>query len=152
MSEISQQEKKVTSASYFYSFYLELQQLNHNEAQYQNLMGEIRTKYKTDDITKIDEGEANIVMQQAQVLRYHSRKCWIMFKAISAALKWDTKAIQSTYYRIRDNYIISVDDIEEFIVHLNACLIDSTIQELLDKSGNLMEAIYAEKPSNNPPK
>lgn len=149
--EITHNEKAVTAASYFYSFYNQIMSLNHNEAQYQNVLAELKNKHGSMELGKLEEEEKNVLMQQAQLVRYHARRTWIMYKTIKKSLEIkDKQDIEENYNSLKEDYVIKMDKLEKFIIHINSVLVNSIIKDLIDNSQELMEDIYS--PENEKPK
>ena len=145
-TDISTKEKKIVAASYVFTFYQSVTIAIDYEAQYRNILVELNVKYSNQEvINKLNETEKEALIQSVQLVRFYSRKCWIMYKTLIKPLGIkEDKGLEEAYIKIKDQYVINQDDLENFIIAINQILIDNTIKDLIDNSQNLLEAISSE--------
>jgi len=138
-------EKKTVGASYLISFYTEVQTLTHYHSQYINLMLELESKYK--DVNKYTDAEKTLVNNACQACRQSATKCFIQFISISKQLKSkvaDVTEIGTAYNKIKNEFVIHRQDLENFVIKLNEVLVSDIIQELMVTSQNLVNDIYGD--------
>ena len=144
-------ERKTAAASYILNFYQEISNLTHNYSTYHNLLIEIRNKYKDLDLNKLSPDERNALMQTAQSVRYYAHECFIMYQTLLPPLKIKKdENIQGYYDQIKKDYIIKIEDLEQYVIILNSVLINNIIKELIDTSQYLIEGIYGTEEKKQP--
>lgn len=143
MAEARINERQAAGASYLLTFYQEIINLTHHYAQYSNLLVEAKNKYGNKEINEIEDDAKNIIVTEVQSVRYSTYKCYIMYKTIIPSLKLkENKDLLALYNKIKEDYLIKQEDLENFVIALNSVLITEVIKNLLDTSQALVEDIY----------
>lgn len=134
-------ERKAAGANYIISFYNDIQLLNYTFAQYYNLIIELETKEKE----KLEDSTSNIIMQTAQNVRHYCHLVFIKYQSIIKATKLDEdNDVKESYDKIKtkDNFIIPRDVLENFVIAVNASLVNDVIKDLLVTSQDVYNDIY----------
>ena len=138
-------EKKVTGASYLYTFFQEVQQLTSLYSNYINFMLELEAKskgeYSADDLQNI--------IKLSQNIRYYVNTSYIHHKTLSNVLKVENiPTIKKTYDLIMQkeaeniNLIIVRSVLEEYVISLNEFLANNVIHSLLEDTEDIINQIY----------
>jgi len=129
-------EKKAVGISYLYSFYMEVQNLINNYAQYLNLMIEIESKYPSaQELQKADEEHKNIVNQWLQNVRIYISTTYIKYKTLSSVLKLkDNPELDKKHKEILSKFVIDRNILEQYVIEMNKILITDIIQDLLENN------------------
>ncbi len=146
-------EKKVMGASYIYDFYTIVSLLNDSHANYGNIIMEIVHKYSEEYLTKINDAEKQFYLTATQNLRYYIIRSYIMFKSILKALKDSTsyneieEAIDKDYKKIKDNFGIERETVEDYVINLNSFITQDLIKKLLEDNADLINELYSKNVS-----
>ena len=140
-------EKKLAGASYIFAFYKDVQTLTEYYAQYTNFLLELKSRYNELDLAKLTEEEKTAVTQTVRAVRVSVNKIYIQYISILSVLKTNIKAdekenIKSRCGKIKKNYIINEEDLEDFVIQINKFLLKGIIQSLLEDSQSIIESIY----------
>ncbi len=136
-------EKESAGASYVISFYQEVQTLTHNYGNYTNLMLEVENKYP--DVSKIEPEVRNVITATVQEVRLGVMKTYIMYRSIvnGANIKDNSlKEIETSYFNIKKTFVIPNEDLEKYVINLNAVLVNDVIQNLLATGQDLFKSVY----------
>jgi len=135
-------EKDIAGASYILTFYKEVQDLTSHYANYINIMLELQNKYDS-NVNKMSDEEKALISQQAQLVRYAAHKCYIEYNSIMLGIKQqpDVKLTES-YNKIKTNFIINRDDLETYVILLNAVIVKDVIQNLLATSQDFINKVF----------
>lgn len=141
MSNVQQQEEKATAASYIINFFTDSEQLRHTLSQYINVITELKATYK--DFDKLDEQHKHILKESNQFFRYYANMVYVQYKSIIMAIpklkeEKQEKRIDELYKNIRDNFIIKIEDAEEYTQHINMILIKNIMRDLLESSTEII--------------
>lgn len=135
-------EKDLAGASYIITFYREVQDLTSHYANYINIMLELENKYGK-DAAKMGEEEKALIAQHAQLVRYASHKCYIEYNSIMLGINQPTDAaVVNKYAKIKTTFIINRDDLEAYVIALNAVIVKDIIQNLLATSQDFLSKVY----------
>lgn len=137
-------EKEIAGASYVIAFYQEVQNLTHNYGEYTNLLLEIEKKYKPENIPAEVN---NLLAQHAQFVRLGVMKSYIMFKSIIKVVDPKDKnppTIEAVYKKIKGDFVINRDDLEEYVMSMNAILVKEVVQNLLATGQDLYKSVYSQ--------
>ena len=131
-------EKDLAGASYIITFYKEVQDLTSHYANYSNILLELENRHgitekmseteKAVAASKMPDEEKAFIIQQAQLVRYAAYKCYIEYHSIMLGVgqSVDAKLIES-YKRIKSTFIINRDDLESYVMALNAVIVKDVI-------------------------
>lgn len=151
MTKTQIDEKKSASASYIISFYQIVQLLNVHFAQYKNMLIEIKAvsgeKAEYGSFTELQKEE---LKKMAQIVRQSVFMCNVQYRAIVETvdkLKIDDK-IKDTYKNVCDQFVISVDELESYVIGINKFLLNDIIGSLLETSQALLNSIFDNSTTN----
>jgi len=136
-------EKETAGASYIITFYREVQVLTHVFGNYINLMLEVEIKYP--DANKIEPEVRNVITQQVQEVRLSVMKSYIMYKSIVLGANLQDPSfnnIELRYAGIKGSFIINRDELEKYVIEMNAALVNDVIQSLLVTGQDLYKNVY----------
>jgi hypothetical protein len=137
-------EKKSAGVSYIVDFYFNVQYLTEQYSNYLNLMLQLESQYGDAEKQEgMEENEKQLLGQWVQEVRRLVHKTYIGYATISKQLKIDTdKNIREIYGKIKKTYIISRDELEDYVMHMHSVLVKDIIQELLTSNQDLIDGIY----------
>jgi hypothetical protein len=145
-----QSEEKAAAANYIINFYNEVQQLTHYYVEYENLMLEIAEKYEGAE-DKISPEEKEVIKQAWKLIRYYTNMSFIKYSSIM--IKTNNKVdkdIEKLQKDLLGKYEVVRKDIKDYVLKLNAVLMNTIIKSLLETSSDVMNKIYGEdKPKND---
>lgn len=147
-------EKRAAGASYILQFYSDVRNLTIALSNYLNSLAEINSKYgdNVETLTKLDDQEKDSFFRIMQTTRQAVIVTYLSIKSISSKIEIDkkeTSKLDKYYKDIKLQKVIKADDIENYTIQLNKCLVNDIIQTLLENSQNLIDSIYDEpKPGN----
>lgn len=152
MANTTTQEDKVTGASYIITFYTEVMNLTHASINYSNVLLYVENTAKADDAEALeDETQRNVLIENAQTVRYYAQKAYIMYKTIMQSLGiTEDKKIVESMKPIKTEFIIDREKLETFVVNLNAALIKDVVKDLLQTSRSLVDNLYSNEPNTKP--
>lgn len=142
--------KKKAGIEIIYEFKDSINTLTHWYGMYMNLITELKAKFQYKNITetqeaikKMDTAEKQQIIQYCQEIRYNATICIIKYKSIYPSLKLrEEKGIEHNYKKIKDNFLINLEDVFDLIVILNKVMTEDIIQELLSSYSNLINEIF----------
>lgn len=139
-----QNETQKTAANYIQTFYQEVQNLTHRHSQYINLLAELNNKYGTTAIEKITEEERKTLIELVQYVRYHATTTYIYQQTINKQTNTtqDKNTVKDLYDKIKTRFIPTKEDVETYTILLNTYLLNEIMQELLEKSSDILTKIY----------
>lgn len=144
MKEKKKDESRITAASYIYQFYIEIQSLNDNYSQYLNVLLELENKYK--DTDKATDEEKQVLTQVTQLVRFSVHKTFIQYNSIMKGLKKTVNEdVKTSYEDIKRTFIINREKLEEYVITMNAVLIEDVIKKLLETTQDLLNDLYSDK-------
>jgi len=144
-SQKSINEEKTTAASYIITFYKEVQELSHNFSLYENVILELENKIGSGgfDLSKVDEGDKNTLIQVVQTVRYHAHKCILQYECITQSVGVQREpSVKDSYEKIKKNFIIEREDLFGFVKAMNMFLIKDIMKHLLEDSQETIDNIY----------
>lgn len=142
MSNKQINEEELTASSYIITFYKEVGLLIHAGAIYHELITELKSKYGTTDLQKIEETDTTALKQGIATIRYHAYKINIQYKGIISTIKDYEDELKKPYTAITNKYIADTKDIEEFLIAANNFLTKKVMASLLESSNAIIEGIY----------
>jgi hypothetical protein len=145
---MSDNEKRVIASSYLTDFYVNVQTLTQQFCIFLNLIIEENQKKK--EGVSLEEGEIETHKAVLQNLRYYINKTYISYKTIYPNLKLslDPK-IEATYREINKNYDIDNQKLEDFVIALNASLVNDVIKEILVNNSDIISQLYSNGQTTN---
>lgn len=136
-----EKEKKSAAASYILNFYREVLTLTSYHSQYLNLLLEIESKYK--EIEKASEAEKLNIQQAIQNVRYYCTQVYIQYRSIANAIKLkENEKIEEIYTKLKTNYVLQRQDVEDYVILLNNLLVEEVIQDLLQSSEQIVKHAF----------
>lgn len=146
MKEEKNEDKQV-AVNYIYNFYIQLNQLNHWYALYNNYISDINTKYDTETIKKMQKGELTNLKTTLDNIRYTVNQTYILYKTIFiyGLNITEDKIIQEKRRQINESIIIKNNDVEEYVLALNKLLMDKVIKNFLEGNSEIIEDLYGTK-------
>lgn len=142
---MTDKEDKQVGASYIITFYQDVANLTHHHVQYCNFLTELSYRFGNDaSLEKMDDGYKNALMLKIQELRYFAQKAYIEYFCVvtSSEKEKPDPDITIIYEKIRDQFVISRENSEKFIVAINKALISKVMRELLETSKDFMQEVY----------
>lgn len=135
-------EKDLAGASYVLTFYKEVQDLTSHYANYLNIMLELESKY-AGHADKMPDEEKAFITQQAQLVRYTAHKSYIEYCSIMQGIgqNADPKIVAS-YAKIKNTFVINRDDLESYVITLNAFIVKDIIKNLLATSQDFVNRVF----------
>lgn len=143
-----QKEEKATAASYIINFFTDSEQLRHTLAQYINVTAELKATYGN-DLEKIEDNHKEILKQAAQYFRYYASMVYVQYMSIAQTVPRlkdkDTEVkIKNLYEKIRDNFVINLNEAEEYTQYINVILIKNIMKDLLESSNEIIDNMTRE--------
>ena len=150
-------DKKAVESSYIIAFYQSVGTLNSLYAQYYNLLLELEFKYTSkitnDKALSFNEADTKVFNQTLQTLRMTVMQTYIQYKSILSTTETSqnsestesSKDLDNKYETISTKYIIDRDTIKSYVLELNKFLVKDIMQDLFDKSQDLLNTIYGNR-------
>jgi predicted rRNA methylase YqxC with S4 and FtsJ domains len=139
-------DSKKAGATYIFRFYEQIQNLNHYQALYLNLLSELSYKYGKDPESIGDEEEAkNALLEMVQNLRYYVNLTYTTFSSLKRVLKTEkqlTTDIDSCFTLVQTQFIIKREAALLYCIYMNEALLKDVIQNLLKTSEDYLEELY----------
>jgi len=136
---------KLVEGSYINAFFNNVGTLNNYYAQYQNLMLEIKFIYgNVDNIKKaenISDEQKEAIRTATQSLRIITTQTYMQYESLKKQLKIgqeQEKEVQEAYTKITEEYIPETKEIKRYVLALNQVLTNDIMQELFDKSQEIL--------------
>lgn len=151
MTKISSKEKQVAGFSYIINFYEEVQILSNNFSVYNNLVLEMKEKYKGDNnMDDMEEAEVQSVRNVLNHVRASVNKTFIMYKSIVESIENFSvdQELQKLKESMNSEYTIKRDELERYVNKINNFLTMSVIQDLLQTSQNIFSDVYKDGQEN----
>lgn len=146
-------DTKKVGISYIVTFYEEISSLNQFYSQYLNLMLEFKHKYNAtiSEGISLDEEDRTRLNNALQTIRHFAHKSIVQYKALKKIIdkeKSKDKILELYEKEIKSIYILNENRLEEFVDHLNSCLVQEVIKDLLESNQDLVAAIYGGSTTN----
>ena len=138
-------EQRQTAANYVLQFFNETTLITHHYAVYLNLLVELEAKHgNISQADSLSDDERAAIIQQLQNLRYHSHIAYIQVKTIlkSSGKEFDKTKIEDSYKNVRDTFIITREQANEFLESLTEFLASAIMKELLKTSQDVVNSVY----------
>lgn len=144
-------QEEIVAGSYILTFYQEVQNLSHYYAQYLDIMLRLKMTITTEEkLAKLDETTTQELRNALINLRYSAHKTQIQYLSIIDSIKATTnKKLQDIYTKIKQTYIIPIEDIETYTLELNKELTRAVIKDLLETSQQYIQNIYPNEQQKN---
>jgi len=139
-------EKKTAAASYILTFYQQVLAVTNSYSNYNNILIELRYTYGDEpDFSKMEPNHSEVVKQTIQNTRFEIQRTYIQYVSIRSALKLrsDVK-LEASFKKIKKNFVMSMDDIEDFVIRMNKFLLENVVKTLLEDSGDVMANVYGD--------
>lgn len=141
-------EQKIAGASYILNFYRDVYFLTHYTCVYLNILLELDNKYPTEESRKvITDEERAAMLNTMQNVRYYGRTAYIQYltiqKKIGKIREADHDKITLCYDRIKEEYIIKKDVLDEYTQELNNVLVNDMIQNILESNQDLISSMLS---------
>jgi hypothetical protein len=136
-------EDRQAGASYVLAFYKEVGDLTKLYAQYHNLYVEFKQKYG-EDIEKVNSQDRDVLLNLLTQMRFQITITYVHFKSINDALKKDNKntKIEELHDKLKEEFILDIKDLTDFVEELNSFLIKDIIKNLLENSYSLVTEMF----------
>ena len=140
-------EQKVAASSYILQFYQDIQNLNHWLSIYHNLLTELKFKVpESEEISNVDEEEKKVLSDTAQNFRYYVNKCFLGYRVIVKATNATLdKDVQDSYDKLKDTFIMSESDADDFVIGVNMFLMNEVVKNLLETSQTFIDKVFGDK-------
>ena len=140
-------EQKVAASSYILQFYQDIQNLNHWLSIYHNLLTELKIKVpESEEISNVDEEEKKVLSDTAQNFRYYVNKCFLGYRVIVKATNATLdKDVQDSYDKLKDTFIMSESDADDFVIGVNMFLMNEVVKNLLETSQTFIDKVFGDK-------
>ncbi len=145
-------ERKTAGASYILSFYNEIHNFKVVFSQYFNVILEIKTKVGEDiEVKKLEEESYAILKQAIQTMRISLTQVYISYSTIKQVLEKDLDKeevkkikieIKDSYKRLKEQYVMNVQDLENLLINLSRFLLTGIVKDLLKNSNDIVGEIY----------
>jgi len=136
-------EMKATGAYYTIQFYDDVQQLTHHFSQYRNMLLQIEHNFGVDNIAKIDESTREQINNTVQTIRHYANVVYVKYKGLVLYAEDERlNEVIETYNKIKTTYVFQIADIEQFVILVNAYLVNKVMKDLLVTSTQIMSGIY----------
>lgn len=137
-------DERKTASSYVINFYNEIQLLTHHAAQYYNMLSEITYIYGK-HVENMNEDHKALFSKILQEARYYVHKSYTFYECISENVLTSTdKKIKKLYQSLSENYVMSKEELKEYVKALNNVLITDVMKGLLQSSSDLINDLYGE--------
>lgn len=164
MEEKEKAIKKAVGAEWIYQFKLLVDQLDHDHSVYKNVCVELElfgkiNQSSTDKpgsykgLEDLRDDQKNVFLTSLQKARYSLTRTYIKYKALLKKLELKESQDIETGYGITKDAIIEWEKLEALVITINVWLLDQTIDELMDKSMDIVSQIYqnATRPEQEEP-
>lgn len=134
-------DKKLIEASYITALYQNVGVLTGQYTEYFNISLEIQSKYGIDENTlkNISDDERKSLTESIQRLRMIAMQTYIQYESIRKHTNFNEDSqIQENYKKICTKFFTDPQFIELFVLSLNKFLINDIMQELFDKSQEIL--------------
>jgi len=135
-------DKQTAGSNYIITFYKEIEELTHNFAIYSNVMLEIKQKYGN-ELGNVEEDVKSVILKTVQAVRVGLQKSYVQYISIKSVLNLDTNnKVEDLYKLIKSQFVIKIDDLENYVIAINTVLVNDIIQSLLNTSNDLLQSMY----------
>lgn len=148
-------EKKYAAASYIINFYQSVDELTKIYATYSNVILELINRIGKENLKEqinqasMDDTEKQVLMNTLANVRYWIHKVWIQYKSIIGSInKEDEQNLQETYDKIKNDFVIELQDFEKLTEGLNKFLLQEIVDKLLQNSDQYIQELYKNEPAN----
>jgi hypothetical protein len=143
-AKASKDERRQAAASYIINFFNEVQALNHVYGQYVNLLLEFKEKHgSVPEGRSLADDEKQTLSVLAQTVRHYCHKIYIGYKSFVVAKEFlENPDIDQYYSKVKNTYVIKTEDLEKFVVAVNALLVNDVVKDLLVSSHDIVNEIY----------
>lgn len=145
-------EEKKAAASYVINFYNEVTLLNHEYANYENIILYIKGQTNSDikNFSTLEDHQKNQLMEIVQTVRYYINKTYLIYNVlIKTANQEIDKEIQKLRQYCRDNYIIDLEAVEDYVLKINLFLTSAVMKNLLENSEDYINKVFANENGSN---
>lgn len=150
MSNKEISEEKTAASSYIITFYQHVQALNDSYSNFENVLLEIKSKYKgiSFDEIPLENQEKTILLSNCQNTRYYVHRTYISYKTILKGLKKDKLKekefieLEKLWKKLKEQFILNRDDILNYVININDSLQEDIMKELLVKSTDIVKRMY----------
>ena len=151
-------EKRIAGANYIISFFNDIESLNQAFAAYTNVNLELvarvgKDKLESGQVAKgtLQQGDKDVIIQSVQTTRYWVHKIYIQYISICSATKQqEDPEVATTYGKIKNEFIIKAEDLEQFTILMNKFLLNKVITELLSTSQQYITQLYKNEQRDTP--
>lgn len=135
-------EEEEVTANYIINFYKSVNALTHFWANYENVVLELNNKY-SEGSEGYPANEKQVLLNNLQDLRYYVHKTFIEYSTMCKALGKDfPEKLNILYKSVKNQMIIKLDDIMNYVMQMNFALEEKVMQNLLKSSSQTVEQIY----------
>lgn len=134
--------ENVLGANYIIEFYNEVKALTDNYSAYLNIHLATTTKYGNTSEAKPDEQENAVIKQTIDNLRFYANKAQIHFLTIAEITGIDKEEVEKQYAELNTQFMPNKDNLTAYVLSLNKILAGKIIQNLLENSQTLIDALY----------
>lgn len=141
-------ESQQVAASYIYTFYTDVQSLNHWFANYSNIMAYLKNKYPVvDDRKQYDDTDKQNLNDTITNLRYFCTKCYISYQSMIDTVGSD-KRTEAAWDKLSEGYAPVVKDAELYVIALNRLILRNSLQDLMRTSASIVSQMFNDRPAN----
>jgi hypothetical protein len=143
------QEEKIASANILLELVNQVKLYNHHYANYLNTLVYIKNKYgdNSEELQKLEEEDKNILIQNAQYLRYHAAHSYNYYKSVITGAGGKITSdpdIEALMKEIKETFIIKLNVAEELAVKFLFFISKDIVKNLLETSSDLINKLYQE--------
>ena len=143
----SRNEKEVAGSSYILEFYQSIQNIIHEHANYVNTMVYLKNKYKGVIDSGMEEQDDKHLKERTQILRHGQIKSYLLLNSLKKTLKIsdeEIKKLDSLYKKIKEEFVINLEDSEKFVIKMNEHLLSDVLNNLVKNSQDFLNNMYDE--------
>jgi len=135
--------KAVIGSSIIYNWYEDVETLIQGYAEYSTALIKASKQESEDSETEQIEQYSNFIRKQ--FIKVHMRS-----KSILTSLgKGKSKVMEESYKKIKEQYIIKGDTIENYIQELQNLMLDDTISQIINNSEQIIQNVFSEQRDTN---
>lgn len=142
-------EQRTAAASYILSFYQSVQTLTATYANYSNMVELLANTYGEEGLKNLSDEHRNALMGLVQQIKYYIKHTYVQWSSILHGTTKDDDEPENTLEELYDklkggkNYVIDVEDVEQYVLQANKVLTKDIIRDLMENSQEIIDSIYS---------
>ena len=147
-------EVKNAGVSFFFNFYLDVQQLTNQFAVYESGIVVFENKYSDiygKDFLGVEQGDKDKILQLASNMRFYLTRCILAYRVVKKDFKQTiSKENEDLIKKIKADLIPRCNDVEALLIELTQFVSQGALQDLFTKNEDIIKSLFNTDGSQQP--